>query len=261
MICIGTSGYSYDDWVGPFYPEGTNKRNFLDYYARHFRCNEVNYTYYCMPNAGTLSAMSAKTPEDFRFVIKANQTMTHDRGEADDATFAEFIAALEPLRAQDKFGCMLAQFPPSFKLSQPNVDYLKRFRRLTEGVPVVVEFRHDSWVCEETFDFLREAAFGFCCVDQPQLKGLLPPLVEATSGIGYVRFHGRNYQKWWQHDEAWERYNYLYSREELTEWVPKVHSLAEQTEDTYVFFNNHYNAQAVQNATEFTDLLEGADGT
>lgn len=255
MICIGTSGYSYDDWVGPFYPEGMDKREFLGYYAERFDCIEVNYTYYRMPDATTLAAMSAKTPPDFRFVIKANQEMTHQREETDPALFEEFIAALDPLREQGKFGCVLAQFPHSFRLTQQNVDYLKQLRHLMHGVPVVVEFRNDEWIRDEMFAFLRAAHFGFCCVDQPRLAGLVPPVVEATSTIGYVRFHGRNAEKWWEHDHAWERYNYLYSREELSEWVPKVRALAEQTENTYLFFNNHYHAQAVQNAQDFADLL------
>lgn len=259
MIRIGTSGYSYDDWVGPFYPEGMDRRAFLSYYAERFNCVEVNYTYYRMPAARTLAAMAAKTPAGFRFAIKANQEMTHQREEADAELFEQFIAALQPLREHSKFGCVLAQFPYSFRLNQRNLDYLKRFRRLMQGVAVVIEFRNREWIREEMFAFLREAGFGFCCVDQPRLDGLVPPVAEATSDVGYVRFHGRNASKWWHHDEAWERYNYLYSREELSEWVPKVRALAEQTEDTYVFFNNHYHAQAVQNAMEFADLLEAAD--
>ncbi len=259
MIHIGTSGFSYEDWVGPFYPEGTPKGDFLEFYAEQFDCNEVNYTYYRMPNASTLQAMSAKTPPDFRFVIKANQAMTHEGDQVEDAVFEEFIAALNPLREERKFGCVLAQFPHGFGLSQRNVDYLKRFRRLMHDVPVVVEFRNDAWLRDEMFDFLREANFGYCCVDQPQIAGLLPPRVEATSGIGYVRFHGRNAEKWRNHEHAWERYDYLYSREELQDWAPKVQSLAQQTEETYVFFNNHYNAQAVQNAQDFADLLGQAD--
>ncbi|MGI5819918.1 MAG: DUF72 domain-containing protein [Armatimonadota bacterium] len=257
MIRIGTSGYSYDDWVGPFYPEGTDKREFLGFYARHFDCNEVNYTYYRMPTAGTLCAMAEKTPPDFRFVIKAHGSMTHQR-DADAAAFDEFISALEPLRQQGKLACVLAQFPGSFRLSQPNVDYLKRFRQVMAGVPVVVEFRSDTWLRDEMFAFLREASFGFCCVDQPRISGLLPPVAEVTSSIAYLRFHGRNAAKWRQHDEAWERYNYLYSREELEPWVPKVRSMAVEAAETYVFFNNHYNAQAVQNARDFADLLEDA---
>ncbi len=255
MIHIGTSGYSYDDWVGPFYPEGTDKRSFLDFYARHFTCTEVNYTYYRMPDAPTLEAMSAKTPPDFRFVIKAHGGMTHQRN-ATQADFDDFIAALSPLREQGKLLCTLAQFPWSFKLNQRNVDYLKHLRLMLPDLPVVIEFRNDTWMRDETFAFLREADFGFCCVDQPRLKGLIPPVTELTSSIAYVRFHGRNAKKWWRHDEAWERYDYLYSREELAEWVPKTAELASASEATCVFFNNHYSAQAVQNAMEFAEMLE-----
>lgn len=259
MIHLGTSGYSYDDWVGHFYPEGTNKRDFLSYYAEHFGCVEVNYTYYRLPTAGTLAAMSGKTGDDFRFVIKANQEMTHERGGEKAEVFEQFVEALAPLREQGKFGCVLAQFPTSFHCVRENVRYLRRFRELMGDLPVVVEFRHRGWIREETWGFLREHDFGFCCVDQPQFDALIPPIVQATSPIGYVRFHGRNYEKWWQHEEAWERYNYLYSKEELGEWVGKVRELAAETEETYLFFNNHYHAQAVQNATDFADLLEAAD--
>lgn len=258
MIHIGTSGYSYDDWIGPFYPEGTDKRDFLDFYARHFSCTEVNYTYYRMPDAATLGAMAAKTPPDFRFVVKTHGSMTHERN-ADEADFEQFIAALDPLREEGKFICALAQFPWGFKLSQQNVDYLKRFRRMMRGVPVVIEFRNDSWIRDEMFAFLREAQFGFCCVDQPQPGGLIPPIAEATSSISYVRFHGRNADKWWKHDHAWERYDYLYSREELAAWVPNVKSIADDSAETCVFFNNHYGAQAVQNAQQFAELLDEAE--
>ncbi len=257
MIHIGTSGYSFDDWVGYFYPEGTDRREFLSYYARHFDCVEVNYTFYRMPNARTLSAMSDKTGPQFQFVVKANSEMTHERT-GDPDTFEQFVAALDPLREQRKFGCMLAQFPNSFRLNQENVDYLKLFRRLTRGVPVVIEFRNREWIVDEMFEFLREVDFGFCCVDQPRFSSLVPPIAQVTSSIAYVRFHGRNYDKWWEHDEAWERYDYLYSEEELSEWVPKVNSLAQQAQDTYLFFNNHYHAQAVQNAMQFAEMLEDA---
>jgi len=258
MIHIGTSGYSYDDWVGPFYPEGADKRDFLSYYVGRFHCVEVNYTWYRMPDARTLAAMSAKTGDDFRFAIKANQEMTHERAGEKAETFEQFIAALDPLIGQGKFGCVLAQFPHSFKCARQSVNYLRSFRQLMRELPVVIEFRDRSWIRGETFEFLRAQGFGFCCVDQPQFRTLVPPIAEATSPIGYVRFHGRNAEKWWEHEQAWERYNYLYSREELGEWVDKVAGIAAQTEETYVFFNNHYNAQAVQNAMDFADLLEEA---
>lgn len=259
MIYIGTSGYSYDDWVGPFYPPGLNRRDFLAYYAQRFRSVEVNYTYYRLPDARTLQAMSTKTPPSFRFAIKANQEMTHVRGKGQTDVFAQFLQALAPLREQGKFGCVLAQFPHSFKCTRANVDYLRAFRELMPAdVPTVIEFRDRSWLREETFDFLRQHGFGFCCVDQPNFPSLLPPVAALTSPIGYVRFHGRNRAKWWQHEHAWERYNYLYAPAELQEWVGKVGDLAGKAEEVYVFFNNHYNAQAVQNALQFAELLQEA---
>ena len=259
MIHIGTSGYSYEDWVGPFYPEGLSKRDYLSFYAGKFSCVEVNYTYYRMPDARTLAAMSDKTGDDFRFVIKANQEMTHEREGDKSALFAQFVEALAPLREAGKFGCVLAQFPHSFKCVKQSVQYLRTFRELMpEDVPTVIEFRDRSWVRDRTFEFLRENGFGFCCVDQPQFDTLIPPIAVVTSTIAYVRFHGRNRAKWWHHVEAWERYDYLYPREELREWVDKVADMARQAEDVYLFFNNHYNAQAVQNALEFAEMLEEA---
>ena len=152
-------------------------------------------------------------------------------------------------------GCILAQFPWSFRRTPDNQEYLRRFRDALPEMPVVVEFRNAEWVDEATLDQLRGLGMGYCCVDEPRLKGLVPPVAAATSPVGYVRFHGRNAQKWWKHDEAWERYNYLYSAAELQEWVPKIGEVAQQTEKTYVFFNNHYEGKAGQNARELADLL------
>lgn len=254
MVYIGTSGYSYDDWIGRFYPDGTPKNKFLDYYAQHFGCVEVNYTYYRMPNANTLAAMSRKTGPDFRFVVKATGELTHERTHRDEA-FAEFCEALQPLIEEGKLGCVLAQFPYSFKPSEESRDYLRYFREHLSEVRVIVEFRNARWVGPEAFELLRELDMGFCCVDEPRMGNLMPPVAEVTSEIGYLRFHGRNKEKWFKHEEAWQRYDYLYIREELEEWVEKVRQVSSAAEDTYVFFNNHYNAQAVQNASLFGDML------
>ncbi len=256
MIRIGTSGYSYDDWVGPVYPEGTNKRDFLSIYAQKFDTVEVNYTYYHPPSAETLGAMARKTGDNFVFTLKATREMTLERSQEPDI-YRQYVDALAPLIDADKFGCVLLQFPNSFKLDKDNVNHLAFIREQWPELPLVVEFRHRGWVEDErTFDFLREHSLGFCCVDQPQFDSLIPPIAVATSDLAYVRFHGRNYEKWWQHDEAWERYNYLYSGDELQEWLPKVRELDEAAETTYVLFNNHYQGQAVQNALEFAELLE-----
>lgn len=256
-VIVGTSGYSYDDWVGPFYPAGLSKRKFLDHYARHFAAVEVNYTYYRMPNARTLAAMSQKTGPNFRFSIKANSAMTHERS-AGPAGFAEFADGLSPLLEEGKLACVLAQFPYSFHPGPDSRRYLELLHERLADLPIVVEFRNARWATDETLQLLGELDLGYCCVDEPRLRNLMPPVAVTTSDIGYVRFHGRNYQKWWQHEEAWERYDYLYSREELAEWVDKVGQLSQRTEQTYVFFNNHYQAQAVQNAQLFSEMLAEA---
>jgi uncharacterized protein YecE (DUF72 family) len=136
------------------------------------------------------------------------------------------------------------------------VAYVKDLARRFEGIPVVVEFRHGEWLREDIFLFLKEQGLGYVCVDQPQLKGLMPPEARATSKIAYVRFHGRNSQKWWKHRESYERYDYLYAEEELARWVPGIAGLAGQAETVYVSMNNHYRGQAVVNARMIRDMLK-----
>ena len=255
MILIGTSGFSYKDWVGPYYPEKLPKKDWLAFYAREFKTCELNFTYYRLPNAQTLERMAAKVPADFVFTLKASGELTHQRTD-NEAAFAQFVAALAPLIEAGKFGCVLAQFPYSFHATEANRDYLRFLREHLEDLPVVVEFRNAKWLTAENSALLRENHLGFCCVDEPRLKGLIPPVAEVTAETAYVRFHGRNAQKWWRHDEAWERYDYTYSDEELSEWVPKIKDLAGQAEKTFIFANNHWQGQAVGTARQLTMLLE-----
>lgn len=263
MIHIGTSGYSYADWKGPFYPENIKDNEMLPFYAQDFKATEINYTYYRMPSARTLQAMASKVPDDFVFTIKASKELTHEReaedgGGATPENFQAFNEALKPLIEQRKFGAVLAQFPNSFHPTPENRDYLAVFRERMGDLPVVVEFRNAAWVTDETMDLLRKNNLGYCCVDEPHMKGLIPPIAVATAPIAYVRFHGRNAQKWWQHEEAYERYSYSYKPEELQEWVPKIDKLENTAKETFVFTNNHYQGQAVQTARQLRDLLEKA---
>jgi uncharacterized protein YecE (DUF72 family) len=255
MIYIGTSGFSYDDWVGPYYPPELKKQDWLAFYAKEFNALEINYTSYRMPTARTLAGMARKVPNGFLFTLKTPQEMTHTR-DADAALFPQFIEALKPLTEQKKFGAILAQFPSSFHNTRENVAYLKNFRSRLPDLPIVVEFRNAQWLNDKTFAFLREHELGFCCVDEPRLKGLLPPVAEATSQVAYVRFHGRNAAKWWQHEQAYERYDYTYSKEELTEWTPKIQKLGQLAETVFVFANNHYRAQGIDTARQLRLLLE-----
>ena len=258
MIYFGTSGFSYKDWVGPYYPEGTPRQEWLEYYARDFSVTELNFSYYRIPSASTLERLVAKTPKGFVFTLKAHQDMTHNR-KRDERVFTEFVDSLEPLIESGKFGCILAQFPWSFRPDEEGLRYLRFLRQQLPDLPVVIEFRRREWIRDETFDFLRDNDLGYCCVDQPRFKSLIPPIAVATSPIAYVRLHGRNAKKWWQHDEAWERYDYTYSDEELEEWVPKVRKLDEQADKTFVFANNHWQGQAVQTARQLQMLLTGIE--
>lgn len=254
MILVGTSGFSYPDWVGPFYPESLPKQELLAFYSEHFRTCELNFSYYRVPTAHSLERMAEKSDGQVEFVLKANKDMTHERSE-NAQVFTMFKDAMTPLIERNLLGCILAQFPYSFHHTQKNLDYLSYVRDQLESLPVVVEFRNRKWLKQDTFTFLKESHFGFCCVDEPQIQGLLPPVVVATSPIGYVRFHGRNQARWWKHDDPAERYDYLYNEEELQEWVPRVHTLAKVTEKVYIFTNNHPGGKAVQNARRLQELL------
>ncbi len=255
MLYIGTSGFSYDDWQGAYYPQDLPKRERLRFYAQEFAACELNFTYYRLPNAKTLAAMVDKTPQGFLFTAKATQDLTHSR-DAEPAMFAQFAQGLRPLLESGRFGCVLAQFPFSFRPSAENRQYLARFRERLGGLPVVVEFRNAHWLVPETFAFLEQSQLGFCCVDEPRLPELIPPIARVTSDVAYVRFHGRNAAKWWRHEEAWQRYDYRYSREELLEWVPRIQELSERASNTFVFANNHWQGQAIDTARQLRLLLE-----
>lgn len=258
-IVVGTSGYSFADWVGPFYPTGTRSADFLSYYSRHFSAVEVNSTYYRVPNARMLERMEQKTPDGFRFMVKLNQAMTHESS-TDPALYREFLAALQPLKDAGKYDGLLAQFPWGFKRTLDHRRHLVALRELLAGEPLFVEFRHDSWLTPELEPSLREHRIGFCSVDEPQLPGLIPPVTMVTSEDAYVRFHGRNAANWWGREGAGERrtgdrYDYDYGEGELREWVRKVAQLADQARRTYLFFNNCHAGQAARNAKLMQELL------
>ena len=255
MIYLGTSGFSYDDWVGNFYPVGIPKREWLTYYAREFNACEINSTFYALLKPSSLKAMAEKTGDGFLFSIKANQKMTH-QWEDNAPIFEAFCQVLEPIISTRKLGCILAQFPYSFKFNRRNWDYLGLFRERLGELPLVIEFRNAQWIRSEVFNWFRQQDLGFCCVDEPQLPHLLPPLAQVTSKIGYIRFHGRNSAKWWQHEHAYERYDYSYTSQELSEWLPKIQKLDSLAEKTFIFANNHWRGQAVSTIRQLRVMLD-----
>ena len=255
MFYCGTCGFSYEDWLNVFYPQGLPHREWLSYYAREFNSLELNSTYYALPRPSVISSMAGKTGEGFMFAVKANQEMTHTR-QQDADIFKAFINVLQPLVETRKLGCVLAQFPYSFGFSLENREYLKKFHGWMEGLPMVIEFRNSAWLNRRTLNWLSSNNIGFCCVDEPRLPKLLPPVAEVTSDIGYVRFHGRNAQKWWHHDQAWERYDYTYSGHELEEWIPKISLIGKKAKDTFIFANNHWRGQAVNTIRQVRSMLD-----
>jgi len=257
MIYVGTAGFKYADWKGVFYPPKTGDQELLTYYASQFPLVELDFTYYRMPTARTMAALECKTPTDFQFCVKANRLMTHEIPAEDQRQqiFSDFASALEPLVASGKLACVLAQFPWSFRPSPEHLDYVLSWPARLEGKHLVVEYRNSAWLTRTTFEQMRAHRLAFCCVDEPRLRGLVPPVAVATSDLAYVRYHGRNAAKWWKHDTVSERYDYLYSRDELAEWMPKIRKL-EEAERTYVVFNNCHAGQAAVNARMFMSMLE-----
>ena len=289
MILLGTSGYSYPDWYGVFYPPGLERAKQLDYYVRQFNTVEVNSTYYRIPPASTFAAMERKTPAGFEFVVKAHGDMTH-RLSRDGAVYEAFQTALAPLRAARKLSGVLAQFPQSFHRSDDHEQFLVEMQERLEGAPLFVEFRHRSWMHEDVFEFLERAGLGYVSVDEPDLPGLLPRVARATGPMAYVRFHGRNAKSWYagddgggavvgkgpsadagpghsapahparepaprQRDRQLLRYDYLYSEAELKEWADKIRELNQKTQKTFVFFNNCHAGQAATGAKLMRTLL------
>jgi len=260
-VFVGTAGFSYADWKGPFYATDTRPAEMLEEYAKQFPVVEINSTYYAIPEPGRMNAMASRTPAHFQFNVKANREMTHEIG--DGATvFEEFRRAIRPLEDHGKLGCVLAQFPWGFKRTVKNEQYLEVVSHRMKGIDTVVEFRNSEWETDETLDLLSSAGLGYCCVDEPRLKGLMSPRVAITSPVAYVRMHGRNYDNWWAEGrESYERYDYLYTEEELAEWLPNVERMSDAADRVYVIFNNHYKGQAPANARTFETMLRAIIGS
>jgi uncharacterized protein YecE (DUF72 family) len=255
LIYIGTAGFSYQDWKGPFYPAQQDKKYMLEYYACRFPVVEINSTWHALPSPASLLSMARRTSPEFQFVIKAYKGLTHAY-EGNREVFERFKEVIRPMEDHGKLAAVLAQFPWGFKNTKANRDYLRFFRENMGDRETIVEFRNQDWISDETMHLLRELDLGFCCVDEPRLKGLIKPHVYLTTRTGYVRFHGRNYETWWDRKrQSWERYDYLYSEEELMEWVPGLLRLDEEAERTYAIFNNHYVGKAPRNARMLAGLL------
>ncbi|MBX6377833.1 MAG: DUF72 domain-containing protein [Clostridia bacterium] len=265
-ILCGTCAWS--DHQG-FYPEGIRPNERLVYYARHFPVVEVDATFYHPASRRNAQRWAEVTPPGFRMDVKAYRALTrHVRGEGAPSreeveTHARgFVEALEPLRRAGKLGAVLLQFPPWFVHNAGNRTYLAWLAGLLRPLRVAVEFRHRSWfsgaAAERTLRFLRDLGLIHVVVDEPQVgSGSVPPVVEATcEDLAIVRFHGRNAATWYARTaSSGERFRYLYSREELAQWVEPLQRLAGQVREVHVLMNNNYGDYAVRNAFDLMELL------
>jgi uncharacterized protein YecE (DUF72 family) len=204
--------------------------------------------------------MSKKTGKEFEFVVKAFKGMTHEiRNKETGAmvdnqeTFKKFKNSLVPLIEDGKLACVLAQFPYGFFPNRDNFDYLQRFNEEMTDVPLVFEFRNQTWLKDRTFLFLEGNGVGFCIVDEPKLSKLMPYHPRTTSDIGYFRFHGRNPN--WFNVPASVRYDYFYSEEELKGFIPDIRDISQKTTKTLIFFNNCHAGSAAKNAAQMAKLL------
>lgn len=253
-VRVGTSGYSFKDWRGNFYPEQIESGKMLDHYVNYFPTVEINSTYYRIPHPTVMNNIARKAPKGFDFMVKVPQSLTHQRTNL-EKDIAQFHEAIKPLAERGLLSGLLAQFPYSFKFSQDALDYLAICRDAMAPHPLHVEFRHSSWVNRGMYDRLKQEQIGYVCVDEPRLRGLLNPDLFATTDTAYIRLHGRNAEQWWEGGAL--RYDYLYSQQELEGWQEKIRKIANKVKKLYIYFNNCHEGQAIKNALGFQETLKG----
>ena len=257
-IYIGTSGYSYSEWVDAgFYPDGTHAANMLDHYIRMFGTTELNYTWYQMPKAPAVERMCAKVPDRFKFTAKLTRTMTHDiKKNQWRKEVILYRQGIKPMIRTKKLLCVLIQLPPYFKRTPEFRNYLAALLDELSGLPLAVEFRHDSWVNEKVFSELERRKVTLVCVDEPGIPGLFPTLDVVTNpDLFYIRLHGRN-ARGWRTGNMQKQFDYNYNDWELKEWAATIkESMMPEAGTGGIYFNNHVRGQAPKNALRLITLL------
>jgi uncharacterized protein YecE (DUF72 family) len=258
-IHIGPAGWSYKDWEGVVYPVKPGaKFDPLAYLARFFDTIEINSSFYRPPTASTTRSWAERVADnpDFSFTAKLHRVFTHERGKATAEDERAFRLGIDELAEAGKLGALLLQFPWSFKNTDEERLFLTKLIDRFKDYPLVIEVRHASWNTAAIYEELEGRNVGICNIDQPLFKRSIKPSALATSPLGYVRLHGRNYQNWFR-DAAPrdERYNYLYSVDELEPWIARIREVAKQAKETYVITNNHFLGKAVVNALEIKSTL------
>jgi uncharacterized protein YecE (DUF72 family) len=248
-VRLGTSGWSYKEWEGPFYPKGEKRK--LTFYSKFFDTVEIDSTFYAFPSKGLVLGATANTPPGFVFSAKLPKLITHEKKLDPEKGVKEdlfrFMHLMRPLLDEGKLGPLLIQLPPSFAYSD-GLRKLRTFLELTPSdVSFAVEFRNKSWLAKaDAIDLLRERNVALTTVDEP----LLPPDTTTTADFAFVRWHGRGERPW---------YNYRYKQGELEGWTKKVEAIATKTKKVYGYFNNHFHGYAVEDSLKMMELLGSAD--
>jgi uncharacterized protein YecE (DUF72 family) len=233
---LGCSGFYYNHWKGRFYPEKLAKTKWLQYYSQHFNTLEVNSSFYRFPSESTVKGWYQKTPENFRFTLKANRVITHTRKFRYTEQYTANFYKLARLLGE-KLLCVLFQLPP---FVHKNLELLQKIASQVDPKVVnVVEFRHESWWDNEVYDSMQKKGLVFCSVSAMEL----PETLVKTGSAVYVRFHGKD--RWYQGN---------YPDEELEAWAQKIKS--QNVERVFCYFNNDINANAVRNCLTLKNLLE-----
>ncbi len=266
IVRVGPAGWSYEDWKGIVYPAKMPPSvHALETISQCFDTVEINSSFYRPPNPKYCENWVKKVESNpkFKFTAKLWQRFTHDREDwPKEEETALFVRGIEPLREAGKLGAVLIQFPWSFKRNDANRRWLSNVIGTFQDYPLALELRHASWDVAEVYEGLRERQVAFCNIDQPIFKNSIGPSDTVTAPLGYVRLHGRNHDDWFREDAGRDdRYNYLYSPEELKPWIAKIETMREQATEIYAITNNHYRGQAVVNAFDLEEGLGKRDFT
>jgi len=261
-VYAGTAGWSYEDWEGIVYP-ARHGAGFhpLTYLARFMDMVEVNSTFYRLPSLAMSLSWVKKVAAfpDFVFAVKLFQDFTHKKEAAGRKEADLFKQGIEPIAAAGRLAALLVQFPWSYANTAENTRYLTALFKMFAGYPIALEVRHSSWDAPEFFGLLRENGVGYCNIDQPVIgKSIKPSAIATTKAFSYVRLHGRNSRDWFRKDAGRDdRYNYLYAKDELEEWVDRIKQLQNGSDRVFVVTNNHYRGQALANALQIKNMVTG----
>lgn len=259
---VGTAGWSYEDWEGVVYP-ASKGRGFhpLAFLSSYIDIVEVNSTFY-RPAAPAMALSWLKKVGDrpeFRFAVKLHQVFTHGAREFTAKDVDGFKTAVDLLLLRGRLAALLIQFPWSFRNTPENAAYLLRLFGAFSGYPLALEVRHASWDEPGFYALLGANKVAFCNIDQPLFKDSVGPSTVSTNpDFAYVRFHGRNMENWFRKDAGRDdRYDYLYSRDELGDWIRRIKDLGSRSGNVYVITNNHYRGQALANALQIRNMITG----